>query len=183
MSIHYDDESMKKLDMRLGEGHRVRPYDLTNAADLNQALLVAVAAYRDYWHYRNVMLETYEDFDETLEYVDTESWLNLDKYPHDVDDLVSQCDSSLNIVIEHFSILADRAKSNCVKVLRAALKARPATQKKVLGQAYRLDPNEMDEKIEDLFEMLDEEDYFRAMPDNLLAFQNLMKEMWGTEKE
>jgi hypothetical protein len=150
---------------------------------LSDALLVTVASYRDYSHYRNVMLGVYDDFDETLEYCDTESWLNLERSPHKVDALISQCEFSLATVTDQFSALADRAKATLIKVLKVALKTRPSTQKKILGQAYSFAPGELNNKIIDLFDALDEVEYCSPMPENMAIFKATMKAVWGVGKE
>ena len=57
MNNKYSEEAIARINARLGAGHRVKPYDLTKPDDLKQALLVTVAAYRDYRHYRESLNE------------------------------------------------------------------------------------------------------------------------------
>lgn len=175
----YSEEAMQRINARLGAGHRVKPYDLTSAADLKQALLVTVAAYRDYWNYKNTLIELEENYDESLEYCDTASWLDMGCAPEKADVLTVEGMTVLNAASDVFDKLTERAKRNCVKIVKAVLSAPPATQKTVFGHEYKIEPQGMDARIDELFDMLDETDYHHSMPENLNAFLEVMNEQWN----
>lgn len=175
----YSEEIMERINARLGAGHRVKPYDLTSAKDLKDALLVTVAAYRDYWHYRNSLIELTDNYDESLEYCDTAAWLDLEQTPAKVDDLTVEGFTALYAATDVFDRLTERAKANCAKIVKAILSAPPATQKLVFGQAYQIDPRDMDARIGKLFEMLGEAEYHQSMPDNLKVFLEVTEEQWA----
>jgi hypothetical protein len=183
MSSNYSEFVMGRLNRNLGGGHRVKPYDLSSANDLSQALLTSVAAFRDYTHYRDTLMTIGEDYDETLEYCDTAAWLDLSMAPGRVDELIAEGEDALASAAEVFSMIADRAKDNCANVVKAALSAHPFIQKTVLGRSYNIKPEEMDEKISDLLEFFQEDEYCYAMPDNLKAFLKLMEMEFGKDEE
>lgn len=174
----YSNEAMKRINMILGEGHRVKPYDLTKTADLKQALQTTVAAFMDYYHYRVSLDDLSENYDESLEYCETAAWLDLENAPDRVDDLIVEGFSVLAAASDVFEKLTERAKMNCAKVIKAILTAPPATQRMVFGREYQIEPQGMDAKIEELFSMIGEVEYHQAMPDNLKTFLSLMEEQW-----
>ena len=178
----YSEAAIEKINARLGTGHRVKPYDLTNVEDLKQALLVTVAAYRDYEYYKDSLVELSENYDESLEYCDTAAWLDLANAPDKVDDLIADGDAVLNAAADVFEKLSNRARKNCVRIVKAVLAAPPEVQKSVVGCAYNIKPKDAEAKIEELFEMLGEVEYHHAMPENLNAFLELMKEVWSDNR-
>lgn len=179
MFDNYSDEAMKRIDARLGAGHRVKPYDLTSAADLKQALLVTVAAYRDYWNYKNTLAGLEENYDESLEYCDTAAWLDLELAPEKADELIVDGMAVLNAATDVFDRLAERAKGNCAKIVKAVLTAPPSTQRLIFGCEYKIKPQDMDAKIDELFDMLGEAEYHQSMPENLNTFLEVMREQWS----
>jgi hypothetical protein len=174
----YSEEAINRINSILGAGHRVKPYDLTSAKDLKDALLATVAAYRDYRHYTESLAGIAEDYDESLEYCETTAWLDLSQKPENVDALTVEGFAALGAAADVFEKLTERAEKNCATVVKAALSAPPATQKAVLGRAYKIAPKDMDAKIAELFEMLGEAEYHKAMPDNLKTFLEVMEEVW-----
>jgi len=178
----YSEAAIEKINARLGTGHRVKPYDLTNVEDLKQALLVTVAAYRDYVYYRDSLIELSESYDESLEYCDTAAWLDLANAPDKADALIADGDAALNAASDIFEMLSVRAKKNCATVVKAILAAPPEAQNSVFGCAYNIKPKAADAKIEELFEMLGEVEYHHAMPENLNTFLELMKEVWSDNR-
>lgn len=174
----YNDEIMGRINARLGAGHRVKSYDLTSAKDLKDALLVTVAAYRDYWHYRNTLIGLTDNYDESLEYCDTAAWFDLAQASEKADDLTVEGFSVLYAATDVFDKLTERAKANCAKIVKAILSAPPATQNLVFDRAYRIEQGEMDARIDELFDMLGEADYHQSMPDNLAVFLEVMSEQW-----
>jgi hypothetical protein len=179
MQEKYTAEAIRKINSIMGAGHRVRPYDLSNAADLKEALLVTVAAYRDYQENQDRLAGLEEDFDESLEYCDIAVWLDLAHGEDEIDSLTVEGFSSLIAAADAFGRLEERARKNCARIVKAILTASPATQRNVLGCAYKIEPQEIDEKTEALFEMLQEAEYHQAMPDNLEVFLEIMKEQWA----
>jgi len=174
--------TIETINEYMSEGHRVKPYDLTSAKDLNEALLVTVATYRDYWHYENTLVRLEDNFDESLEYSDTAAWFNLSLAPEDVDDLTQEGLAVLNAATVVFDRLTERAKKNCARIVKTILDAPPTTQKLVFGCVYKIEPGDMDARIGELFDMLGEVEYHHAMPKNRDAFLELMSEQWAALK-
>lgn len=179
MQGKYTAEAIRKINSILGAGHRVKPYDLTSAADLKESLLVTVAAYRDYQEYQDRLIGIEENFDESLEYCDTAAWLDLARGADEVDDLTIEGFSALIAATNVFGRLSERAKKNCTRVVKAVLSAPSATQKLVLGREYKIKPQDMGARIEELFEVLGEAEYHQAMPKNLEVFLEVMEEQWA----
>jgi len=174
----YSEKAIKKINERLGAGHRVKPYDMTDPDDLKQALLTAVAAYRDYNHYREALIGLEENYDESLEYCDTTAWLDMETAPGRVDSLTADGYASLYAAADVFEKLTERARENCVKIIKTVLSETPETQNHVFGCVYDIEPKDMDARISELFEMLEETEYHQSMPDNLEAVLKLMYEHW-----
>jgi hypothetical protein len=179
MLSKYTEDVVDRINARFGAGHRVKPYNLKNADDLKQALLVSVAAYRDYKNYRDELIGISDSFDESIEYCDTATWLDLENAPDEADELVTQGFASLAASIASFDALTERAKANLTKTIKAVLSAPSAVQIAVFGHEYRIAPKEIDTRINGLFIMLDETEYYQAMPENLNVFLHLMQEQWA----
>ena len=180
----FDKEKAKlveNLNAVLGTKHRNKPYNLNNAADLKQALLLAVAAYRDYRHYLETLDGLASDFDESLENYDAASWFYLGQAPEKVDRLAADCVVSLNEASATFDRITERAKDNLAIVLGAALSAPSAAQKSVLGRTYKINPEDMDSEIDELLIMLDEVEYYYPIQENFDALLELMNEQWATD--
>jgi len=150
----------------------------SSVADLKKALTLTVAAYRDYWHYECVLGQLDEDFDESLEEYDPDTWFFKGKEKSDT--LALECVGALNDAIMSFGRIAERAKDNLVLVFKAVLSAPPAVQKSILGKAYGIKNDEMDAKIEELFEMLYETEYKHAIPDNVNIFLEIVDEVFAS---
>jgi hypothetical protein len=174
-----DIANVKKLNAFLGTDHRSRPYDLNKAEDLEQALLLTVAVYRDYRQYGTTLDLLIEDYDETLEHDDPASWINLGLAPEKVDDLSYDGLDALESASRIFNKIIERAKAKCALIIKAILSTPPATQQAVLGKEYRIKLEEMDEMIEGLFNDLDEAEYHYPMKDNRDALLEIMKESWA----
>ena len=174
-----DAANTRRLNEVLGTDHRSKPYDMNKAEDLQHALTMTVAAYRDYTHYSLTLDGLADDFDESVEHFATASWINMTLNPDKVDKQIVKCVTSLNKASGCFRDLADRAKENFVFFLRAVLATPPATQKAVLGQAYKIEPEEWSERMEELFEDFIEVEYKPSIPDNWNAFLELLKAQWA----
>jgi hypothetical protein len=156
----------------------------SSPSDLQEALLLTVAAFRDYQHYEITLQNLGEDFDETVEYCDPATWFSwLDSEAGKPDTLTTRCAAGLDIASENFAKLAERAQKNCAAVLKAILSAPPAAQKTVLGRAYKIKAEAADAKIEELLNMLHETEYHQSMPDNLDAFLAFLCEQWGADEQ
>ncbi len=95
-----------------------------------------------------------------------------------MDDLAYDGVSALDEALSTFENIAARAKEKCILIVKAILSTPPATQEAVLGQAYKIDINDMDEKIEALLDALDEAEYHYPMEENRDAFLAIMKKQW-----
>ena len=175
-----DRKNVEILNAALGTKHRSKPYDLNNAADLKQALTLAVAAYRDYCNYTLVLSGLDEDFDESIEHYDIVSWINMGT--EKADNLTADCVGSLGITLGLFDELKERAKENFTLLLNAVLSTPPSTQKAVLGQAYKISADEIGYKIAELFDILDEIEYTNPIPENFDIFIKLIDEQWDEYK-
>ena len=182
----FDKENLriiKTINAGMGTRHRDKPYDLNNTDDLKQALLLTIAAYRDYWHYWVTLESINENFDESLEYYDTATWFSLGNAPGKADELSLTAAATLNKARHAFEGLAERAKENCALIIKAALSTPPTTQKDVLGRSYEFKPDEIDDRIDELLGELDEKPYHYEMPKNRDALLKLMKEKWSNTRE
>ena len=171
-------ENVKKMNLILNTQHRTRPYDMNNTVDLEEALLLAIAAYRDYWYYTITLNELFENFDESIEHYDPASWLNMPQNPKKADDLITGCADSLDVTAGMFDILADRSKEHCATIIKAVLSAPKEAQKAVFGRIYKIEPHEIDAKIEELFDSLAEVEYHHNMQKNRDALLEVMEEQW-----
>ena len=170
---------VEKMNKYMGTKHRDRPYDLNNTDDLKQALLLAVAAYRDYRHYSITLDNLDEDFDESLEHFDTVTWFHMGYDLDKADELALDCASALSKASKVFRKIAARAEENLIMIVKVILSAQPDLQSAVLGKTYSLEPQEMDAKIEELFTELDEVQHYHNIQDNFNAFLKLIEELWA----
>ena len=178
----FSKDQMKIIELmntHMGTNHRSKPYNLTKAADLVQALTLAVAAYRDYWYYETTLDNIIGDFDESLEHYDPASWFYMGNAPEKADSLAMDCASALSTAISKFGEIADRARNNLELILKVVLTAPTDTQNEVLGCAYNIGAEEIEEKLEDLFEALDDAEYHTPIPDNFDTFLKVLKKEWS----
>jgi len=170
---------IEAMNERLGTKHRSEPYDKSKPDDLKHALLMAVAAYRDYRHYACTLDGMMENYDESLEVFNPASWFNMGINPDGVDGLELECASSLRESGDMFDRLEARARGRLIKTLLTVLSAPIESQIAVLGRAYVFSVEEIEERIECLLEMLDETDYCYPIDDNFDALLKVMEEQWG----
>ena len=140
----------------------------SSVSDLKKALTLMVAAYRDYQHYEIELDRLMNDFDESLEEFDPDTWFYRGTEKADL--LATDCVESLSVAAMCFSRITEHAKDNLIFVLKTVLSAKPAVQKSVLGKAYKIEVDELDMKIDSLFDMLDDSEYKPAIPDNFDIF-------------
>jgi len=171
-----DKNIIKSMNTILGTNHRSEPYNLVSDDDLRQALLFAVAEYRDYCNYENIISKLSGDFDESLEHYDTASWFHLGYAPEKADTLALDCVSALNNATSKFYELTKRARGKLDVILKVALSAPTATQNAVLGCEYNIEPQDIDNWIKSLLNMLDETEYHYEMDKNFEMLLDLMKE-------
>ena len=171
-------EILSKLNEGLGTQHRTKPYDMKNPADLEHALLYATAAYRDYWHYANMLSGLTEDFDESLELYDPIAWIT--RGSDEENNLVDKGMAALSDAWSVFDEFAKRAKEHCTGIIKIILSILPEIQRTVFGKAYKIAPNEIDFQIEELFDALDEADYFHPIHENRDMLLTVMKEQWAS---
>jgi hypothetical protein len=169
-------DAVETLNKNLGTKHRVKPYDLNNPDDLKQALELAVAAYRDYCHYAQVLGGIGEDFDESLENYDVETWLELK--PGQADALSEDCARSIETAWKLFDELKDRAREHFAFILKTVLLSEPASLK-TFGKAYKIEPGKIDKIISDTIDSLDESEYFHPIPENFKLLLKRTDELLG----
>jgi len=171
-------DNIEKINAFMGMRHRSTPYDLTNPDDLRQAFLLTVAACMDYRGYWRSLENIAENLDESVEHYDTVTWINMGRSPEKADDLAMEAVEALSEASNVFDQMIERADRNCTVILKAVLSASPAVQKDVLGRTYSLPANELDKRIKELFDGLDEIDMHYQMDENRDAFLKLMEAMW-----
>jgi hypothetical protein len=177
--IDYDStRHIEILNKYLGMEHRIENYKLTATSDLKDALEYAVAAYRDYSHYASTLSSLIESFDESIEYFDTVSWVNMTRAPENANELVMDCVGSLLEAGINFSELADKAEEQLAVLLKVTLTAPTAVQVEILGKAFDIDPSEIDEWLENLFVALSYADYHRSIPENFNEFLAVLEAGW-----
>ena len=98
------------------------------------------------------------------------------------DNLTADSVGSLGTTLGLFDELKERAKENFTLLLNAVLSTPPSTQKTVLGQAYKVSADEIGDKIAELFEILDEIEYSKPIPENFDVFIKLIDEQWDEYK-
>ena len=177
-----DEESAAFIEMMntyMGTQHRIDPYNLASGADLKNALKMAVAEYRDYQHYGSVLYKLIEDFDESLEHFDTATWVNMGRMPEKTDELAMVCAESLSIASENFREIVKRAEERLSLILKVAVTSPDAVQKEVFGNAYTISPDEIDERLEYLYEVMLEITYHHSIPENIEAFLEVLNEVWS----
>jgi len=178
--LDYDSERhIEILNKYLGMEHRTDAYNLSDTSDLKSALEYAVAAYRDYYHYRSTLGGLVESFDESVEYFDTASWVNMTRSPENADDLTMDCVSSLSGAYNNFTELSDRAEEQLSVILKVTLTAPDDVQREILGNSYDIAPSEIDEWLECLFVALSYAEYHREIPDNFNTFLEVLNEEWA----
>jgi hypothetical protein len=180
---HFDRETAKNIETVLngmmGMSHRTKPYDLNSAEDMSQLFLLSTAAYMDYQRYWLALSNIDEEMDESLEHYDPATWLNMTVAPEKTDELAMEAISSLSETVNLFSRLMDRAKEQCVLVIGALLSAPASIQNAVLGRAYAIPEDERDERIEALFEGLDDVEPHYNMEKNRDEFLAVIEKTWG----
>jgi hypothetical protein len=172
-------KNIEKLNERMGTKHRSYPYDMNNPVDVEQALATAVAAYRDYWHYEVSLIKMTDDFDESLECLDTATWLDMGKANGEPDALSEECLDMLNQTSALFGQLAERAKEKLISIMTAALSLPPDAQKKVFGKAYAIKQAEVDRVFDDFFDMFGEVKYSYSIDGSFADFLKLIEEEWA----
>jgi len=170
------------LNKYLGMEHRVEDYNLADTSDLKEALEYAVAAYRDYDHYRNTLGSLVENYDESVEHFDTASWVRMTRAPDDADGLVMDCAGSLSKAYHNFIDLADRAERHLALILKITLTAPTATQLEILGKSFDIAPSEIDDWLDGLFMALSYADYHRSIPDNFEEFLAVLDTGWEEDE-
>ena len=170
---------IEAVNKKLGTTHRTEPFDFRRSADLKEALTLAVAAYRDYWHYAGILLNLDERFDESLEHFDIATWVNVALAPEKTDDLAIKCACSLEETLKYFTEIEERAKEHLTSILLVVLTAPKAVQCDVLGNAYDIDPNEIDERLDDLFEAFCKTEYPYTILKSFETFLNVLNEQWA----
>ena len=177
--IDYDSaRHIEILNKYLGMEHRTDSFNLNESSDLKGALEYAVAAYRDYHHYRSTLGGLVESFDESVEYFDTVSWVNMARTPENADDLTIDCASSLSIAYNNFIELSERAEEHLSVILKVTLTAPDEVQREILGNSYDIDPSEIEERLERLFVALSYAEYHREIPDNFKTFLEVLYDEW-----
>jgi tetratricopeptide (TPR) repeat protein len=151
---------------------------LKNTAELKRVLPLTVAAYRDYRHYWGELGLLAEDFDESLEHFDSTTWYNMILARKETDDYAMNCITALNESIRAFDEIMEQAAEGLTILLKAILSLPPEKQIQVFERAFKIEPQQLDEVIEQMFEAFDEVEYRYAVPENYEDFLKLIDEVW-----
>ncbi|MFZ5353949.1 MAG: hypothetical protein ACOZCL_14685 [Bacillota bacterium] len=136
MSNFFDRENLEKIKL-LNEkaviSHRTKPFDLNNINDLEELLKYKVCAFLDYKEYEMTIDDVLEHFDESMEYYDTATWLNVSLGTNNPDKLLEKCYNSTRKAADDFYKLTQRAEKECKEVLYIIVDSDEETQKSILG--------------------------------------------------
>ena len=177
-------EAIELLNYFSDMEHRTQPYDLTKIEDLKHALMMAVAAYCDYSHYNGILNELIELYDESLEHYDTATWINMIRASAKTDSLAVKCATSLSKASNNFSELSKRARENLSVILKVVMTAPDAIQLDLLGRVYDISPDDIDERLDDLFLYhIETDEYQYVIEDSFTAFLKIMNEWANPEPE
>jgi hypothetical protein len=148
-----DAEKIIFLNQRLGMSHRTKPYNLNNVEDVKTLLKLSVGRYLDYFKYWNDLQEIDELFDESIEYFDTETWVNLSNTSPKGNELILNAISSFDKTIESFRILMESAESECKELIGQALRMEKDIRKEIFGNILEYDEAIIDEIFMDIHEL------------------------------
>ncbi|MPW26124.1 hypothetical protein GC105_10005 [Alkalibaculum sp. M08DMB] len=136
MINYFDKENVEKinfLNQALGMSHRTKPIDLNNVDDLKEAFMLSVGEYFDYSEYWGTIVEIDEQFDESIEYYDPATWMNLTTDIEKADDLIVEAISSLADTSNVLKELVNRAETKLKKILEIILNSDDCFQDVILG--------------------------------------------------
>jgi hypothetical protein len=167
------------MNAHLGTKHRSVPYNFSNPDDIKQAMVLAIGAYRDYERYCAVLFGLIENFDESVENYETDTWFYSTHDPEKADDLTMQCYDSLKDAIDMFTLAEERAKDNLISGLKMVLSAPQSIQTSVFGIAFDIKSEELSDNIDDLLESFSEVDYCYAIPESFKSFVSHMRYVWA----
>jgi hypothetical protein len=151
---------------------------LTNVTELKRVLPLVVAAYRDYRRYWSELALLADNFDESLEHFDTTTWYNMILRRDDTDDYAINCIAALNETIHTFAEIMEQAEKGLTFLLKTIIALPPEKQKRIFDRAFKIEPQQADEAIEQMFTMFDEVIYKYSVPENYEDFLNLIDDVW-----
>ena len=151
---------------------------LTDPATLKRAFPVVVAAYRDYQHYYCTLASLAEDFDESLETFDRTTWYNMILQRENTDDYAMDCIASLDNASSAFGEIAEEAERGFIIVLKATLALPPEKQLAVFDRAFKIEPQVLDQAIDEMFLAFDEVNYQYNVEKNYEDFLQLIDRVW-----
>ncbi len=178
MSNYFDRENIEKIKLlneKAGMSHRTKPYDLNNITDLDELFKYRVCAFLDYHEYEMTLGDVLEHFDESMEYYDTATWLDLSVSTNKPDKLLQKCYKSLRKAADDFLELAQRAENECKEVLYIIADSDKETQKSILGFTVKKTDN-LNEITEDIFDEITDLEYEYNMEKAYENFKTFLKE-------
>lgn len=129
----------------------------------------------DYNHYWLELETLSENMDESLEYYDPATWINMTLNPEKIDVLVTEAIASLGETADLFSRLSKRAEKNLAGVLKIMLSLPKEIQLTVLGEYYNIGAAKLDKVVSELLDDDSELDYHYNMEDNRDEFLKHLK--------
>jgi len=178
MNNFFDRENMQKIKLlneKTGMSHRTKPFDLNNVKDLDELLKYRVCAFLDYNEYEMTISDLLENFDESMEYYDAATWLDLSMRTNKPDKLLQKCYKSIRKVADDFLELTWRSEKECKEALSMVLSHNEETQKSILGFSLnKID--KLNEILENIFEEIIDLKYEYNMEKAYENFKTFIRE-------
>lgn len=166
-----DRENIEILNAYSGLSHRVAPYDFKKDEDIIEATTMATAEYVDYAYYWGQINDVLENFDESLEYFDTASWINIGLKGTANDKLSDLAYKSLDKTEGYFSKLLNQAEEKCVHMWRIVFfNSNAKVIKHFFGKSVRFDAEIIESIFEDFYEVVNETKYAYSIEANVKNF-------------
>lgn len=166
-----DREKIEILNASSGLAHRVTPYDFKKDEDIIEATTMATAEYVDYAYYWSQINDVLENFDESLEYFDTASWINIALNGAAYDKLSDLAYKSLHKTEDYFSKLLDQAEEKCINMWRIVFfNSNAKVIKHFFGKSIKFDAEVIESIFEDFYEVVSETRYAYSIEANVKNF-------------
>ena len=167
------------IELDMNEDHVTESFDLTKTDDLKQAFQLSIGAYLDYYNYMCAVSRMNEQFCESVEFYDTVPAVKIGLTPDGQDTLSEACSSYLTYAFDEFSEIADSAEDYLSTIIKIILITPHAVQHEILGNAYNIGSEEIDECLDILFTAFEDAPYHNTIEDNVSAFLDVLKEAWS----
>ena len=182
---------------------RGKPFDPNSVADLKQALMLAVAAYRIPNHYYSetndrIKSDNKSDtFCDIMDNLDYDAERDANSEDEDADDFESatwedvfatiaeiqafskQYTDNMAKALTAFEKLSETYSGHLSMLLKVILTSPNDVQREILGNAYYISPKIIDDKLKELLTAADDREPYDTMDDSLKAFIKTLNEKWA----